>query len=723
MKKVKLFLEFWVDAIKANVYVRNRAFAIESIIDDEFTSSLQTFIEMKSSIDHIRVWECKCYFWQHSKSIFKHNKHDKLIDSSKVKVFVEYDENITKHYDIYISKHRAIEKFKTIIFAKNESREDLDLNLDKQTSSISQIRKDKERSSKAIVEDSESHVSLRTKSKFFFIIIESFEVMTIVIDSLFSTIVEKNSSKTRSANLKEAIESNSNYIFSEEDANSNSSNVRFKSDDVMKNNSSSTSHRVQTLLRVEISKRKRENTYDDTDHREKMHRVFLIMFDENEIEKKLTMFATKFSSSKINILTSTIYKQTIENSIWRELWRETIQVELIAFSENNIWEKIVLSKDANIVTSKWIFKSKLHVNDTLDKLKIKLIIKEFTQMYEVNYEDTFVSTTRFDTLRLFLAIIALKNLECHQVNVNNVFIEFFLKKTIYMSSSSSVKVVSERVLRILRSLYDLKQVARDWHERCIVELLKLRFQQCVADSCLLIHYERQIMLLIYVNDIAVVVKAIFEVIWFKNAFKKMFKIKNLRKIEKILEIRITRDRQRRTLRMNQTHYLKKVIDRLHMRREDKHKSIDILMNEYVALRSARSDDERTNQLKYQQAIESLMYVAIHTRSNIAFSLRRLNQYLNDSTTYHWHVLKSLIRYVRSIIDLNITYESSESIILNEYFDFDYAIDAIFRKSILEYVYMFVEDSIFWMSKKQKFVTISIIEVEYMTMSICAKKRL
>ena len=231
------------------------------------------------------------------------------------------------------------------------------------------------------------------------------------------------------------------------------------------------------------------------------------------------------------------------------------------------------------------------------------------------------------------------------------------------------------------------------------------------------------MLLIYVNDIAVAVKAIFEVIWFKNVFKKMFKIKNLKKIEKILEIRITRDRQRRTLRMNQTHYLKKVIDRLHMRREDKHKSIDILMNEYVALRFARSDDERTNQLKYQHAIESLMYVAIHTRSNIAFSLRRLSQYLSDSTTYHWHALKSLIRYVRSIVDLDITYESSENIVLNEYFDFDYAADAIFRKSILEYVYMLVEDSIFWMSKKQKFVIISIIEVEYMTMSICAKKRL
>ena len=103
----------------------------------------------------------------------------------------------------------------------------------------------------------------------------------------------------------------------------------------------------------------------------------------------------------------------------------------------------------------------------------------------------------------------------------------------------------------------------------------------------------------------------------------MFKIKNLREMKKILEIRIIRDRQERILHMNQTRYLKKVIDCLHIRREDKHKNINILMNEYVALRFAKFDDKCTNQLKYQQAIESLIYVAIYTRLDIAFSLRRL----------------------------------------------------------------------------------------------------
>jgi len=55
-------------------------------------------------------------------------------------------------------------------------------------------------------------------------------------------------------------------------------------------------------------------------------------------------------------------------------------------------------------------------------------------------------------------------------------------------------------------------------------------------------------------------------------------------------------------------------------RQDKHKTTDLSMNEYDALRSAEFKDVRINQHEYQQVIESLMYAAIHTRFDIAFAL-------------------------------------------------------------------------------------------------------
>ena len=153
----------------------------------------------------------------------------------------------------------------------------------------------------------------------------------------------------------------------------------------------------------------------------------------------------------------------------------------------------------------------MHVNETLEKLKARLVARGFTQAFGIDYKDTFASTIKFDTLRMFLVIVMLENLKCHQVDVNNVFIESFLKENIYMISSLGVDVPLDQCLRILRSLYELKQVVRDQHERCVKELAKLDFKQCDANSCLLMHLERRIMLLLYVDDIVIVARFIEEI--------------------------------------------------------------------------------------------------------------------------------------------------------------------------------------------------------------------
>ncbi len=251
---------------------------------------------------------------------------------------------------------------------------------------------------------------------------------------------------------------------------------------------------------------------------------------------------------------------------------------------------------------------------------------------------------------------------------------------------------------------------------------ELDFAQCAADSCLLIHESKEIMLLLYIDDIIIIFKSLSNIKWFKHEFQCVFKVKNLKEMKKILNIQITCNRKTWILRMNQTHYLHDVLERLNMR-QDKHKTTDLSMNEYDALRSAELEDVRINQHEYQQVIESLMYVAIHTHFNIAFALNRLSQYLSNSAEHHEHALKKLMWYVRFIIDLDITYEVSESMKLVEYSDSDYVSNRLNCKSILVYIYMLDEESVFWMSWKQKFVVTSIIETEYMTLSICVKKNL
>ena len=128
-----------------------------------------------------------------------------------------------------------------------------------------------------------------------------------------------------------------------------------------------------------------------------------------------------------------------------------------------------------------------------------------------------------------------------------------------------------------------------------------------------------------------------------------------------------------------------------------------------------------------------MYAAIHIRSNIVFAIEHFNQYFNDLIIHHEQTLMILLWYVHFIINLDIVYKIklnvNENLNNNENFkfktfsDFDYVADKLNKKSIFEYVYMFVEELITWMNCKQKSVVISIIETKYMILSICAKEGL
>ncbi len=230
------------------------------------------------------------------------------------------------------------------------------------------------------------------------------------------------------------------------------------------------------------------------------------------------------------------------------------------------------------------------------------------------------------------------------------------------------------------------------------------------------------MLLLYIDNIVIIFKSLSNVKWFKHEFQCVFKVKNLRKIKKILDIQITCNRKTWILWMNQTHYLHDVLKRLNIR-QDKHKITNLLMNEYDVLCSAELEDVRINQHEYQQVIESLMYAAIYTYFDIAFALNQLSQYFSNFAKHHEHALKKLMWYVRFIIDLDIMYEVSESMKLVEYSDSDYISNRLNCKLILIYIYMLDEESVFWMSWKQKFIVTLIIETKYMILSICIKKNL
>ncbi len=100
---------------------------------------------------------------------------------------------------------------------------------------------------------------------------------------------------------------------------------------------------------------------------------------DSDISMSWTLFNVDESDSfkAIRIFTLNIYKDAVQNSVWKELWKEVINAELVMLIINEIWQEEMSLKRINIMTSKWVFKSKMHVNDFLDKLKTRLIVRDF----------------------------------------------------------------------------------------------------------------------------------------------------------------------------------------------------------------------------------------------------------------------------------------------------------------------------------------------------------
>ena len=552
IKEAELPIEFWAEAAETDAYLHNRT-ATGPVLDGRLVSPEEAFTGTKPTIDHIRVWGCKCYSYVDPKSLPADGRRDKLMDRGRVGVFVGYVDETVKQFRLWAPDLGRVIRSHAVKFNEFEKGGSIDLKLRKQTANFLPERRPVGRPRKEIIHDSTPSAP------------------------------DLIPSPTQNPPLP-----------SDEAADNKSTEVNPQATEPTIAESRDQSHNelktARTFLHVAIPKRSRDDHDDDFEEREvkKARMALLALLAREELIESHDLSSDNMSISQALISTSLMkevstrediptpvtYREAVEDPVWGELWKKAIDAELIALAANGTWEEVEPPHGVNIVSSKWVFKPKLHTDGSLDKLKARLVARGFSQMHGIDYEDTFAPTVKFDTLRVFMALTALEDLECHQIDVNNAFTESFLKEEIYMSPPAGVTVAPGRVFRVLRSLYGLKQAARDWHGSCIKELGKLGFYQCPSDPCLLMHSSRNLMLLLYVDDISIAGRFYSDIEWFKNAFGSIFKVKDLGEMSKILGIRITRDRPRRTLRMDQTHYLEEVLKRLHMR-ADKHNPTEI----------------------------------------------------------------------------------------------------------------------------------------------------
>jgi hypothetical protein len=215
---------------------------------------------------------------------------------------------------------------------------------------------------------------------------------------------------------------------------------------------------------------------------------------------------------------------------------------------------------------------------------------------------------------------------------------------------------------------------------------------------------------VYVDDLVITDTKDAEVASFKEEMKATFQMSDMGLLSFYLGIEVHQGDSGITLR--HTAYAKHVVelDRL----IDCNPALTP-MEERLKL-SRDSTTEEVDATQYQRLVGRLRYLA-HTRSDLAFSVGYVSQFMQRPTTEHQQTVKRIIRYVAGTLDHGIYYpRCPRKAHLIGYRDSNHVGDIDTSKSTSGIIFFFGKCLISWQSVKQQVVTLSSCEAEYIAAS-------
>jgi hypothetical protein len=146
-----------------------------------------------------------------------------------------------------------------------------------------------------------------------------------------------------------------------------------------------------------------------------------------------------------------------QEAIHLECWQRAIQSELAALESNQTWTLTDLPPGKKAVGCRWIFKTKLRSDGSVERHKARLVAQGFTQIRGLDYKDTFSLVVKMTTIRVLLALAAIHNWELHQLDVNTAFLHGDLVEDVYMKLPPGLHSPDPSlVCKLSKSLYGLK---------------------------------------------------------------------------------------------------------------------------------------------------------------------------------------------------------------------------------------------------------------------------
>ena len=401
-------------------------------------------------------------------------------------------------------------------------------------------------------------------------------------------------------------------------------------------------------------------------------------------------------------------------------WQEAIDYQLSQLEKLGAWEVVNAPRNANIIPCHYVLVTKHGPNGEKLKLRARLVANGQRQQYGLDYSEMFAPTSNMSTIRAVLTMAAQCNWEIHQVDIKSAYLHVEIKEDIYMRAPPGyLKPGDEgKVLKLLRSLYGLKQAGFEWSEELAKVFVELGFTHSQIDQAVYFKksQDEHMVITVSIDDMAVTSRYLTHVERFKDDLRKHFEISDLGELTWLLGLKVERDRAAQTITLTQKAYIETILERFCLV-EAKAATTPMDPGAILSIEQSpatHAECERMQDVPYQRGIGSLMYAATSTRPDISFLVATLSQFMWNPGSAHWEAAKRVMHYLKGTADYGITLGTTD-VGLEAYVDADWASQP-HHHSMSGYVILLNGGPVAWSSRKQPLVALSTAEAEYIALT-------
>ena len=193
-----------------------------------------------------------------------------------------------------------------------------------------------------------------------------------------------------------------------------------------------------------------------------------------------------------------------------------------------------------------MFTVKVNPDGFIVRLKARLVVKGYAQIFGVDYSDTFFPVAKMTYVWIFISLVATYNWDLHQLDIKNAFLHGDLQEEVYMEQPLGfvAQGVIGRVCPLRKSLYRLKQSPHAWFGKFSQAVEEFGMQKSKSDHSVFYRNSSSgiILLVVYVDDIVITGSDSKGISSLKSFLQSQFHTKDLGMLRYFLGIDVMRNK-------------------------------------------------------------------------------------------------------------------------------------------------------------------------------------